>query len=124
MLAAAQIEWPATIQLLMGIVGLLSIVALIFTVALQARKLFGKHPPLHEEMKSVREEFRAADQALALSLREEGEKREQQFAELQIERQRTLSHLHKKMNGISRNLYLIAGKLGLNPLASPDEEQV
>ena len=124
MLAEAQIEWPATIQVLIGIVGLLSIVALIFTVALQARKLFGKHPPLHEEMKSVREEFRAADQALLIALREESEKREVQFADLQIERQRTLSNLHKKMNGMSRNLYLIAGKLGLHPLPNADEEDV
>jgi hypothetical protein len=116
------VSWTPTVQALVGLVGVLAIVWLILSVAIASRKLFGKHPPVHEELRIIRNEFQQADNELALAIAAEAQKREKAFEDLQMERQRTLSSLHKKMNGISRNVYLMAGKLGVKPVINSDEE--
>lgn len=116
------VNWTPTMHALVGLVGVLAVIWLILSVAIASRKLFGKHPPIHEELRIIRNEFQQADNELAQAIADEAEKREKAFEDLQLERQRTLSSLHKKMNGISRNVYLMAGKLGVKPVINSDEE--
>jgi hypothetical protein len=127
LLLLAQIEpdikWPDTMKVLIGIVGLLSVVWLVLSVAIASKKLFGKHPPIQEELKAVRDEFQAADSALARRIQEETQKRETAIENINIDRARTLGQLHRKMNSINRNLYLIAGKLDITPAPNPDEAE-
>jgi len=115
------IEWNTTGNFVLGLIGVLGVVLIVMQIAVAGRKLFGKHPPIHEELRAVRNEFQSADAALARAIREEREKRELAFSDLAIERARTLGQLHKKMNGISRNVYLIAGKMGITPSPNNDE---
>jgi hypothetical protein len=66
MLAQIQpdMNWPETIKTLVGIVGVLSIVWLILSVAVTSKKLFGRKPPIFEELDKLRKEFAAGDLAL------------------------------------------------------------
>lgn len=115
------IGWDTTGHFMLGLIGVLGVVLIIMQIAVASRKLFGKHPPIEQELKAVRDEFQSADASLARALKDECCKREEAFANLTIERARTLGQLHRKMNGISRNVYLIAGKMGITPIPNPDE---
>jgi hypothetical protein len=118
-----QVPWAKTEHWLFGLIGFMGIIALVSVIAVNARKMFGKHPPIHEELTLIRHEFKESDQQLERAICQERKDREEQMADLQRDRQRSVEKIHKKMNGISRNVYLIAGKLGVKPLASSDEEE-
>ncbi|MBU6410561.1 MAG: hypothetical protein KGR98_09250 [Verrucomicrobia bacterium] len=48
---------------------------------------------------------------------------DRKIEDLRVESARRGEKLHQKMNGISRNLYLIAGRLGVKTISTADEEQ-
>lgn len=115
------VPWNETQHWLLGLIGFLGVLALVSVVAVNARKLFGKHPPIHEELSTVRREFKEGDAELRRAIMQEREDREEQMADLQRDRQRSVGELHKKINGIGRIVYMIAGKLGINVPANSDE---
>ena len=43
-------NWPETLKTLVGVVGLLMIIWLIMAVALSSKKLFGRRPPIGDEL--------------------------------------------------------------------------
>jgi len=112
-LAQTTIDIPldATTKSLVGLLGVLTIALMVLMFWYYARKLFGKHPPLHEELQAVRKEFHDGD-----------EKLDQKIEDLRLEARRSESSMHKKLNGIARNTYLIAGKLGVKTIPTADEE--
>lgn len=71
------LSWPETLKTLVGIVGVLMIVWLIFSVAIAWKKLFGRRPPIQDELdklearlhaeiiESYARSFSAADEAKA-----------------------------------------------------------
>lgn len=79
MLAQLQpdMNWPATLKFIVGLVGLLMIIWLVFSVAIAWKKLFGRRPPISEEiakletkvhqqvLESYEGAYKAADEAKA-----------------------------------------------------------
>ena len=62
--------------------------------------------------------------ATKTEVRAELDKIKQSVDDLAREQGRKAESMHKKMNGISRNVYLIAGKLGIRTQPSSDEDDV
>ncbi len=58
-------SWPATVHFLIGLVGVMGIVYLLIATVNQARKLFGRRPPMDEQValldKDLRREMKAGD---------------------------------------------------------------
>src|SRR5690349_7303048 len=118
MLIQAQISpvpWPLTGNWFVGLIGVLGVVYLVLGVAQQCRRLFGKHPPIGEELSRVNQELRNDLTRVAMdcerrhsSLHNELDER---FRELAVERTRSLSELHEKINGVAGDVAFIRGKL-------------
>jgi TolA-binding protein len=117
MILAQSIQWPATLQVLVGICGLLTLVALVFTVALQARKLFGRTPPINDELekrdKALRKMIFASENNLKERLQETRqriENLEARYEEMQIDRQRKWEELQRDFQEVRETLAFIRGK--------------
>ena len=120
----AQIElsgtWPATIKAGVGIMGLLCIASLVFSVVLQARKLFGRRPPIEDELERLEKKLHAqvidsfgraykrADEARALAeaLRAEMDLK---FEKLHEDRQRVQENINHAFRNIERGLGRLEG---------------
>jgi len=109
------VPWPVTGNWLLGLIGVLSVACLVLGVAQQSRRLFGKHPPLSQELARI-------DQDLRLELsraRQDCERRhtclrsevEERFRDLAIDRARSLGELHEKINAVASDVAFIRGKL-------------
>lgn len=94
------VHWPLTVQAIIGLVGVLSIVWLVLSVAIACKKLFGKHPPIHEELRDLRTEFENSDLLLSTAIAAERTAREKAFADLAVERRTTLAELNKKIDDL------------------------
>jgi len=53
------LNWPETLKALVGIVGILSIIYLVFSVAIAWKKLFGRRPPIAEELDRLEKKLHA-----------------------------------------------------------------
>lgn len=62
--------WNTIISVMIGLVGLLTIAWLVFGVAIQWKKLFGKHPPVYQELREIRTEFEKADKEIVMALKD------------------------------------------------------
>ena len=70
-------NWPATLKFIVGMVGMLMIVWLVFSVAIAWNKLFGRRPPIGDEIAALEKKihsqiletysgaFKVADEAKA-----------------------------------------------------------
>lgn len=111
----APVPWPLTGHWFVGLIGVLGVVYLVLGVAQQCRRLFGKHPPIGEELTRVNHDLRNDLARVAMdcerrhgSLHDELDER---FRELSLERTRSLGELHEKINGVASDAAFIRGKL-------------
>lgn len=99
----------------LGLIGVLSVACLVLGVAQQSRRLFGKHPPLSEEVNRMDQERRRE----MLLVTQDCERRhttlrgemDERFRDLAIENARSLGELHEKINAVASDLAFIKGKL-------------
>jgi len=109
------IQWPVSGEWLVGLIGVLGVVYLILGVVYQGRLLFGKHPPLSEEVSRIYQELRrelaSTNQVCEQrhgALRVEVDER---FRDLSLERVRSLGELHEKINMVAGDIAFIRGRL-------------
>ena len=118
MLIQAQVSpvpWPLTGNWFVGLVGVLGVVYLVLGVAHQCRRLFGKHPPIGEELIRVDNQLRHDLARFSHDCeRRHGalhDELDERFRELTIERTRSLGDLHEKINGVAGDVAFIRGKI-------------
>jgi len=118
MILLAQLEpdihWRSTLYVLGGLVGLLSVVWLILSVAIACKKLFGKHPPVHEELAKLREEFLQGDETLLAALQLETTERQKAIEKIQAQRTDSLRQLDKRFERVMFALGKIAGRFNVD----------
>ncbi|EEF62084.1 hypothetical protein [Pedosphaera parvula] len=108
--AVPQVPWPATSTWLLGAIGFMGIVLLILGVVNQARKLWGRQPPIDEELANLDEDFDKRERTIRFDIQAGDEQLEQLMAELRaevefkldalgIEKQQQSKDLHDKIDG-------------------------
>jgi len=108
------IPWPLTGNWVLGLIGVLAAVYLVLGVAGQCQKLFGKNPPLSDELLRIDRQARADLAQTAQdcerrhsTLRHEMDER---LREIAVERTRNLGELHEKINAVAADVAFIRGK--------------
>jgi hypothetical protein len=109
------IPWPITANWLLGLTGALGMTYLGLEVTARCRKLFGKQPPVSEEIARLDGELRrSVSQATQDCERRHDALRgemDERFRELTIERARSLANLYEKINRVAEDVAFIRGKL-------------
>lgn len=107
MMLAADIQWPQTTQTLVGIVGLLAIISLVFSVVIKSKKLFGRNPPIGDDLKSLRSEIYQSKNSLRKEFREVITKEshritalEELYREMQMDRERKWKELQTELHEV------------------------
>ena len=118
------VPWGVTSHWLFGLIGALGVAWLMLGIANQSRKVFGKRPPLYEELGTLRTELTEADCLLARKLEMEHKELDVRLAEIQTLHLREQRVLHRKINGIARSVYLICGRMKITPASNPDEDEL
>lgn len=84
------LQWPSVMPWLMGAVGVMAIIYLAFSTVIAGRKLFGKHPPMDEQLetldRSLRKQITDGDKQVANQVESLREDFEEQFDELAVAR--------------------------------------
>jgi len=118
---ATHVPWPVTSQWLFGMLGFVALLGSVFFTLNQARKLFGRTPPFHEEYdrreKNLRGQIEHAKNSAIKFAREKNEqlerrieKQEELYAEMQRDRERKWGQLQKEINEVGNDLAYIRGK--------------
>lgn len=93
-------QWPQTVQWLAGAAGVLAITFLILNTIISVRKVFGRKPPMDEQLssieKTVRREFQSADAALQKQLDSLAEQRAEDTAHFS----RAVSDIYVKVDSV------------------------
>jgi hypothetical protein len=109
------VPWPMAGNWFLGLIGVLGVAYLVLGVAHQSRRLFGKHPPLGEEIARIDQELRRdlARAARECERRHEAARSDlgERFRELALERERNLGELHEKINFVAADVAFIRGKI-------------
>ena len=112
-----EVPWEVTVRWIWGALGALGVVSLVFTVAIQARKLFGRTPPLGDELKSLRGEIYHAKNSVKKELRAEMARDslritelEGLYREMQLDRERKWNELQAEYRKLETTLAFIRGK--------------
>jgi len=107
--------WPATGAWMLGLIGVLAVVNLVFGVVNSARRLFAKHPPVDEQLARIESECKreAAQASQRCEARHESLKAamDEKFRDLALERARSIGELHVKINTVAADVAFIRGKL-------------
>lgn len=105
------VAWPEIGGWMIGLIGVLGVVALALNVIKGAVDLFGRKQPL-ETLLSQREQLLRVDiQAVSLRVSQLRADTEERFQSLNIERQRNLEALHEKINGVRDSVQFIRGRM-------------
>ena len=116
-----ELDWSSALKTLVGIVGLLMVVWLVFSVAIAWKKLFGRRPPIGDELDKlearVRSEimdtysraFKNAEEAKLASHAVRAEM-DERFEKLNQDRQRSLAGINQAFRDIERGLGRLEGK--------------
>jgi hypothetical protein len=109
------VTWPATGSWMLGLIGVLAVVNLIFGVANSARRLFAKHPPVDDQLARIESDCKreAAQASQRCETRHESIKAamDEKFRDLALERARSIGQLHDKINTVAADVAFIRGKL-------------
>lgn len=99
-----------TNQTIWGLCGVLAIVSLVFAVILQAKKLFGRRPPIDDELRERSKKFQAQLHAVERRLDGRIDALEQRYEEMQLDRQRKWEELKGEYHELRETLMFIRGK--------------
>lgn len=109
----------ATNQFILGACGVLMVVTLVFGVVLQAKKLFGRQPPIDDVLKGLRKEIYHAKGSVRKELLAEMHldrirlvKLEEHYEEMQLDRERKWKELNETYHALDLK---IAAMTGLTP---------
>jgi hypothetical protein len=108
--AIPQVPWSTTSAWLWGAIGFIGIVFLILGVVNQARKLWGRQPPIDVEFDNLGEDLEQRERTIRFDIQAGDERLEQLMTELRaevelkfdmlgLERQRQGKDLHDKIDG-------------------------
>lgn len=118
MMLAADIQWPQTTQTLVGIVGLLAIVSLVFSVVIKSKKLFGRNPPIGDDLKSLRSEIYQSKNSLRKEFKESMAKEshritmlEELYREMQMDRERKWAELQKELHEVEITIAMLTERI-------------
>ena len=90
----------------------MAVVSFGLSIIANYRKVFGRRPPVDEELNKIREAARTGNAALWRETREIRAAIDQRFSDLAIERQRTLESLYDKgINPLREDVHRILGIL-------------
>jgi 16S rRNA U516 pseudouridylate synthase RsuA-like enzyme len=105
MLADILIPWSATTTWLLGALGALTLFWIIISTINQARKLWGRKPPMDEQIsaldKSIRREIKAGDEALQDQLDEVVQDRIEHHAQIE----RTIGAISNKIEDLKTDFF-------------------
>ncbi len=100
---------------MLGLLGLLGIVYVVLGVVIQWKKLFGRTPPINEELerrdKRLHQAMHDGDTALANRIMG----MEERFEELQAERLRNWNELTTKIHTVGLDVAFIRGEMQKKP---------
>jgi hypothetical protein len=112
------VPWSVTQQWLYGLLGLLGVIWLVLAVVIQFRKLFGRTPPLTDELDKRDKAIRAMIFAAEKHLKDEQARQlglivklEEQYADMQADRVRKWDELQIQISEQNSTLSYIRGKL-------------
>jgi len=104
-------------SLALGLIGLLTVAALVLTVAQKAKSVFGRTPPFHEELdkrdKALRHIICACEADLKERIAEQGRRTvelAEQLRDMQLDRQRKWEELRQGYSELRESLAFIRGK--------------
>jgi hypothetical protein len=124
-----QIEWPVMGSWTLGFLGVMAMLSLVLAVWIQCRKLFGKHPPISEELAAIREDFAKSEKrwgekldrsetkfeeridSIMRVIEEDKRAVNERFRETSLDKQRSVSELHEKVNKVASDVAFIRGLL-------------
>lgn len=116
------IPWSTTGQWLLGLFAFVAVIGSVLFTINQAKKLFGRTPPLDEELsrkhKKIFGEIEHGKNAVKKELRAEMhaqteriEKLEERYDELQLDRERKWNTLQKEMHELELKLATFTGRI-------------
>lgn len=120
-LSGPAVPWSETSKWLFGLLGALGVVWLIFSVVIQARKLFGRVPPMQDELeqrdKRLRGEIQHAKNSTLKEFRlvlepliERVEKTEAVAQEIQLDQTRRWTELNNEIHAIATDVAFLRGQ--------------
>jgi len=101
------VPWPVTTQWLFGLLGAAAVVYLGLSIATQARKLWGRRPPIDDDFARLRLEMKTGDEALGRRM----DQLDEQYISLQTERERTWRELKDEISAVREDLSFIRGRM-------------
>lgn len=104
------IPWSTTGTFTLGLIGLLSVSGLMLWIYNQAKKAFGRNPPMHEELDKRDRALRKMIFASEVNMKERITRLENLYAEMQADRLRKWEELQTQMNELGNTLAFIRGK--------------
>lgn len=105
------VEWSTTGNVMLGIIGILGVCVLILSFVEKWKKVFGKHPPLHEEIEKLRSDVKISVAGAYKAVEKERLTREQAFQDLALERARTVQTINESVLQISKDIAFMRGQM-------------
>lgn len=109
-LTGPSVPWSDTSKWLWGLLGALGAVYVLFGVVLQFKKLFGRVPPLTDELDRRDKQLRKMIFASEHGLKERITRLEDLYTEMQADRLRKWDELQKEIREMSANIAFIRGE--------------
>jgi hypothetical protein len=115
------VPWTVTSKWVWGLMGFLGCVWLVFAVCIQAKRLFGRTPPIQDELerreKKLRGEIMHQKNSALKEMRSvltpliaRVEKAENDIEEMQLDRSRKWAELQKEIHTIAQDVAFIRGQ--------------
>jgi hypothetical protein len=98
------IPWPITANWLLGLTGALALSYLALEVTARCRKVFGKNPPISDQITRLASDCERRHEILRGEM-------DERFREYTIERARSLADLYEKINRVAEDVAFIRGKI-------------
>jgi len=114
-LADIAVPWPATQSWLLGLLGAASFLYVILGTINQGRKLFGRTPPIDEDLQrlnsSLKKELKDQTDTLTDAMGDLQQKTEDAISEMRIDRLRTWEALKGEIGEVKTEVAFIRGSL-------------
>lgn len=104
------IPWSSTGGFMLGLIGVLSVGGLFLWIFNQAKRAFGRTPPLNVDLDNRDRALRKMIFASENSMKERISRLEDLFTEMQADRLRKWDELQREFNVLSQDLAFIRGR--------------